>query len=161
MARGRNTETEEPTAEDVVPEPTPADASEPAEKANDQNTATSKKDPLPAGWSTPTGLSKLVELKPQQCYGYVKNGKEFPSAIHTDGRTIVPTPEEEVPEGGFDTVDEITPERDNPLADARAWILDRRAKTAQAKAAKAAKEAAEAAAAEAKPEVESEPSTEA
>ena len=56
---------------------------------------TSKKDDLPSGWLTPTGLAKKLselsgtEVRPQRIYGYVKSGKEFPHKQHTDGRVIV------------------------------------------------------------------------
>ncbi len=97
---------------------------ETVEKANDQNQPKSKKDPLPDGYMTPTQLANELEMRPQQVYGYIKNGKEFPFENHTDGRFIVP-----VGSGDVET-------------DARAWILDRREKTAARKAAKAAEEAA-------------------
>mgnify|MGYP001271131685 CR=1 FL=1 len=54
-----------------------------------------KKDDLPGGWLTPTGLAKVLseltksEIRPQRVYGYVKSGKEFPHKLHTDGRVIV------------------------------------------------------------------------
>tara|TARA_Y100001951_G_C11288013_1_gene270106 strand:+ start:1180 stop:1476 length:297 start_codon:yes stop_codon:yes gene_type:complete len=54
-----------------------------------------KKDDLPSGWLTPTGLAKKLsevtgtEIRPQRIYGYVKSGKEFPHKLHTDGRVIV------------------------------------------------------------------------
>ena len=66
-----------------------------ATKINEQNTTNDKKDPLPKGWLTPTGLAKVlsklegVEIRPQRIYGYVKSGKEFPHKKHTDGRVIV------------------------------------------------------------------------
>jgi hypothetical protein len=84
---------DEPSADEA-----PAEA---PEKANDQNAAASKKDPLPEGWETPTAfahrLSDVLEgydkttnpFKPQMVYGYVKNGKDFPQKNHTDGRFIV------------------------------------------------------------------------
>jgi hypothetical protein len=144
MARGRsNEEQEEIVVEDVeVPEATAADTTEAGETAKADKPA-SKKDPLPDGWLTPTGLSHIVELKPQMVYGYVKNGKDFPSKLHTDGRVIVPVPAEGAEGYGEDATD------------ARAWILNRRAKTEANKAAKAEKDAAAAAQAEATPEVES------
>lgn len=64
-------------------------------KINEQNTTNEKKDPLPGGWLTPTGLSKVlseregIEIRPQRIYGYVKSGKNFPHKSHTDGRVIV------------------------------------------------------------------------
>jgi len=60
------------------------------------------KDPLPDGFVTPTGLTHLANddevvnqnilkpLTPQQMYGFVKAGKDFPSDVHSDGRVIVP-----------------------------------------------------------------------
>lgn len=66
-----------------------------ATKVNEQNTTNDKKDPLPKGWLTPTGLAKVLseregtEIRPQRIYGYVKSGKEFPHKAHTDGRVIV------------------------------------------------------------------------
>lgn len=64
------------------------------------------------------GYSKENPFKPQMVYGYCKNGKEFPSSTHTDGRTIV----------------EIEP--------ALEWVKERVAKRAERAAAKAAAEAA-------------------
>lgn len=64
-------------------------------KINEQNTTNDKKEPLPSGWLTPTGLAKVlsekegVEIRPQRIYGYVKSGKNFPHKLHTDGRVIV------------------------------------------------------------------------
>jgi hypothetical protein len=137
MARNRGNDTEEATDVDLdIPEPEAAaepTATEGETKAEEK--AKSTKHDLPENWLTPTGLSKIVELKPQQVYGYVKNGKDFPSKIHTDGRTIVPVPAESAEGYGV------------PETDARAWILSRRTKTAEQKAAKAAADAAKAAAA--------------
>jgi hypothetical protein len=124
------------TLEDEPSTDAPAEGAE-ATKANDQNTAASKKDPLPEGWETPTafahrltdqleGYSKENPFKPQMVYGYVKNGKDFPQKNHTDGRFIV----------------EIEP--------ALAWIQVRVEKRAEREAAKAkaAEEAANATPAE-------------
>jgi hypothetical protein len=86
---------------DITEEPEAAAAETEATKANDQNTKKSNKDPLPDGWETPTAFAhRLTDeldeynkesnpFRPQQVYGYVKNGKEFPSKNHTDGRVIV------------------------------------------------------------------------
>lgn len=66
-----------------------------ATKVNEQNTTNDKKDLLPKGWLTPTGLAKVlsklegIEIRPQRIYGYVKSGKNFPHKLHTDGRVIV------------------------------------------------------------------------
>jgi hypothetical protein len=120
-------ETEEPTAEAET-------AAEGTEKANDQNAKQSNKHPLPEGWETPTAfahrLSDTLEghsresnpFRPQMVYGYVKNGKEFPSKLHTDGRVIV------------------------NIEEALAWVKVRVDKRAEREAAKAAAAAAEAAA---------------
>ena len=59
------------------------------------NKGASKKDPLPEGWLTPSGFAKVLskkekmDIRPQRIYGYVKNGKDFPSKKHTDGRVIL------------------------------------------------------------------------
>lgn len=103
--------------------------------------APKKKDDLPEGWITPTALAKIVDLKPQQVYGYVKNGKGFPFKNHTDGRFIVALPAEGT-EGHGD-----------PATDGLAWILDRRARTEAKKAEKAAEVSTE----NSQPEVVSEP----
>ena len=48
-----------------------------ATKVNEQNTTNDKKDLLPKGWLTPTGLAKVlsklegIEIRPQRIYGYV------------------------------------------------------------------------------------------
>ncbi len=114
-----------------------------------------KKPPLTQGYCTPTALTNRLnkrfgdpesgeyntewkELKPQQMYGWVKNGKDFPvgeEGKHTaDGRYQVPIEEAEV------------------------WVLAQLEKQVTRKAAKAIKDqaAAEAAlaAANAVPEVE-------
>lgn len=59
--------------------------------------APKKKHELPEGWATPSGLVHILkerniveDIKPQQIYGYVYHGKDFPSKQHTDGRFIVP-----------------------------------------------------------------------
>lgn len=109
------------------PQPEAAAPAAAAPEAAAAKTPAKKKDPLPDGWVTPTALAKLFtpELRPQVVYGYQKNGKDFPFKHHTDGRVIV------------------------PVDDAKKWIEDRLAKSAERKAAKAAKEATDAAAAEA------------
>lgn len=64
-----------------------------------------KKDPLPEGWTTPAQMIHVLkergicDIKPQQMFGFVKNGKDFPKNedgshyFHTDGRYIVPVEE--------------------------------------------------------------------
>jgi hypothetical protein len=63
----------------------------------------SKKDPLPEGYLTPVGFTKLLaepvdeggrgtEIRPQQVYGYARNNKQFKEDVveeHTDGRVIL------------------------------------------------------------------------
>lgn len=56
--------------------------------------------PVPEGWLTPVGLrnhlfdERIVNVTPQSVYGMVKNGKNFPYKLHTDGRYIVPVTDE-------------------------------------------------------------------
>jgi len=114
---------DEPVVDDTTPE---GETEAPAK-------ASRKKDEIPEGWETPTafahrlteeleGYSKENPFKPQMVYGYCKNGKDFPTKMHTDGRYLV----------------EIEP--------ALAWVNER----AQKRAERAAKKAeADAAAAEA------------
>jgi hypothetical protein len=70
----------------------------------EEKKATKKKDPEPEGWSTPAKMVKVLRERgivddsftPQQMFGFVKNGKDFPKNedgspyLHTDGRYIVP-----------------------------------------------------------------------
>jgi hypothetical protein len=128
MARKNKTqeETQMTDVEEFELEDEPA-AAEESETAPAKQTR--KKDELPEGWETPTafahrlteeldGYSKENPFKPQQVYGYCKNGKDFPTKIHTDGRYLV----------------EIEPGLE--------WVKERAAKRAERAAAKAAAEAA-------------------
>lgn len=90
----------------------------------------SKKAPVPDGFMKPTALANELGMRPQQVYGYIRNGAGFPHSTNSDGSFIVPV-------GSGD-----------PETDARAWILDRRAKTQARREAAAAKAAEAAAAAE-------------
>jgi hypothetical protein len=102
-------------------------------KADEAEAKKSKKHPLPEGYVTPSGLANLLrdrniaDLKPQQIYGYVYHGKEFPSKNHTDGRYMVPV------EDGTDEFE----------VGAVTWIQNQLAKKAERDAKKAAKAAAE------------------
>lgn len=61
-----------------------------------------KKHDLPEGWETPARMIHVLkerdicDITPQQMFGFVKNGKDFPKNedgspfLHTDGRYIVP-----------------------------------------------------------------------
>jgi hypothetical protein len=103
----------------------------------------SKKHDLPEGWVTPSGLvhvlkeRNIVEMAPQQVYGYCYHGKDFPTKNHTDGRYIVPV-DDEAAAADPDVPGEIG---------AVSWIQNQLKRAAERKAAKAAK--AQAAAAEA------------
>jgi hypothetical protein len=65
---------------------------EPGQKRNFQ--------PIPDGWTTPTGLRhilfdrRVANTSSQAMYGFVKNGKDFPYKQHSDGRFIVPVEDE-------------------------------------------------------------------
>jgi hypothetical protein len=80
----------------------------------------SKKDPVPEGYVKPTALAKELGIRPQQVYGYIRNGSGFPHKNNTDGSFIVPV-------GSGD-----------PETDARAWIEERRKRRAEREAKKAA-----------------------
>lgn len=139
MARSKNkTQENDMTDTDATFEldDEPVAPSEPEAPSEVPAKATRKKDELPEGWETPTafahrlteeleGYSKENPFKPQQVYGYVKNGKDFPQKLHTDGRFIV----------------EIEP--------ALAWVAERQVKRQERLAAKAAADAAAAQGAEA------------
>jgi hypothetical protein len=82
-------------AEEFAFDATPRPRVAGAKKDSDGKPKVSK-DALPEGWTTPTGLvnllreRRIVDLRPQAMYGWVKNGKAFPWVQHTDGRYIVP-----------------------------------------------------------------------
>lgn len=93
MARNTNTEVELPD------EPEVAEAPEVAAEGAEAPAKQSKKQPLPEGFVTPTALSHILSerygepVAPQRVYGYVKNGKDFPSQQAPDGRVMVPEAE--------------------------------------------------------------------
>lgn len=96
-----------PTSEfefDATPRPRVA-----GDKKDDDGKPKQTKDTLPDGWTTPTGLvnllreRRIVDLKPQAMYGWVKNGKGFPWKFHTDGRYIVPIEDEAAAGHTFNT----------------------------------------------------------
>lgn len=73
-----------------------------AEGDSEEKPKASKKHPVPEGWETPARMPHILkerdvcDISPQQMFGFVKNGKEFPKNedgspfLHTDGRYIVP-----------------------------------------------------------------------
>lgn len=125
MARRNKTQENEMSDMEIEVE---ADVEVEAEEAEETEATpkVKKKHDLPDGWVTPTGLTHVLkergiaELAPQQMYGYVKSGKDFPFDNHTDGRFIVPI------EAGVE------------------WVVARLAAAAERKAAREAKAAAKA-----------------
>lgn len=119
----------------------PVDDDTEEETDTEAEEAKSKKKPLPDGCVTPTGLTNHLnekygsqegwqELKPQQMYGWHKNGKGFPRWTDEEGEEHGTNPAD----GRYIV----------PLDEGETWVLNQIAAAKERKAKRAAKAKAEA-----------------